>query len=81
MIQKENFWIDQEKAKSVIKEKNILENRLNSFLNLKKEYDELNELIKITSEDDEKLIKEINTNTKELIDKVGKKEFESFFFW
>jgi len=79
MIQKENFWIDQEKAKSVIKEKNILENRLNSFLNLKKEYDELNELIKITSEDDEKLIKEINTNTKELIDKVGKKEFESFF--
>ncbi len=78
MIQKENFWIDQEKAKSVIKEKNILENRLNSFLNLKKEYDELNELIKITSEDDEKLIKEINTNTKELIDKVRKKEFESF---
>ena len=52
---------------------------MNSFLSLEKEYDELNELIKITSEDDEKLIKEINTNTKELIDKVGKKEFESFF--
>ena len=46
MIQKENFWSDQESAQSIIKEKNILENRLNSFSILQKEYDELNELIK-----------------------------------
>ena len=78
MIQKENFWSDQKKAQSIIKEKNILENRLNSFSILKKEYDELNELIKITNEDDEKLISEINKNTKELIEKVRKKEFENF---
>jgi peptide chain release factor 2 len=78
MIQKENFWSDQESAQSIIKEKNILENRLNSFSILQKEYDELNELIKITSEDDEKLISEINKNTNQLIKKVRKKEFESF---
>ena len=78
MIQKENFWSDQESAQSIIKEKNILENRLNSFSILQKEYDELNELIKITSEDDEKLISEINKNTSQLIKKVRKKEFESF---
>ena len=36
MIQKENFWSDQKKAQSIIKEKNILENRLNSFFNIKK---------------------------------------------
>ena len=78
MIQKENFWSDQKKAQSIIKEKNILENRLNSFSILKKEYDELNELIKITNEDDEELILEINKNTNQLIKKVRKKEFESF---
>ena len=78
MVQKENFWSDQKKAQSIIKEKNILENRLNSFSILKKEYDELNELIKITNEDDEKLILEINKNTNQLIKKVRKKEFESF---
>ena len=78
MIQKENFWSDQKKAQSIIKEKNILENRLNSFSILKKEYDELNELIKITNEDDGKLISEINKNTNQLIKKVRKKEFESF---
>ena len=78
MILKENFWSDQESAQSIIKEKNILENRLNSFSILQKEYDELNELIKITSEDDEKLISEINKNTNQLIKKVRKKEFESF---
>ena len=78
MIQKENFWSDQESAQSIIKEKNILENRLNSFSILQKEYDELNELIKITSEYDEKLISEINKNTNQLIKKVRKKEFESF---
>ena len=51
---------------------------MNSFLSLEKEYDELNELIKITNNDDEKLILEINKNTKELIEKVRKKEFENF---
>ena len=51
---------------------------MNSFLSLEKEYDELNELIKITNEDDEKLISEINKNTNQLIKKVRKKEFESF---
>ena len=78
MIQKENFWSDKGNAQSIIKEKNILENRLNSFLALEKEYDELNELIKITNEDDEKLISEIDKNTNQLIQKVRKKEFESF---
>ena len=51
---------------------------MNSFLSLEKEYDELNELIKITNDDDEKLISEIDKNTKELIEKVRKKEFENF---
>ena len=63
MIRKENFWSDQKKAQSIIKEKNILENRLNSFSILKKEYDELNELIKITNEDDGKLISENAADT------------------
>ena len=78
MIQKENFWSNQENAQTIVKEKNILENRLNSFLILEKEYIELNELIKITNEDDEKLISEINKNTNQLIQKVREKEFESF---
>jgi len=78
IIQKENFWDDQKKAQSIIKEKNILENRFNSFSNLEKEYDELVELIKITNEEDEKLILEINKNTNELAKKVREKEFESF---
>ncbi len=56
MIQKENFWCDQEKAQSTIKEKNILEKKLNSFLSLENEFDELNELTKVTNEDDEKLL-------------------------
>ena len=51
---------------------------MNSFLSLEKECDELNELIKITNDDDEKLISEINKNTKELIEKVRKKKFENF---
>ena len=46
MVQKENFWSDQKKAQSIIKEKNILENRLNSFSSLKKEYDELIEKVR-----------------------------------
>ncbi len=78
MIQKENFWNDQEKAQSIIKEKNILEKKLNSFLSLENEFDELNELTKVTNEDDEKLLIEINKKTNELIKKVRKKEFENF---
>ena len=78
MIQKENFWSDQEKAQSIIKEKNILEKRLNSFFSLENEFDELNDLTKITNDDDEKLLIEINKRTNELIKKVRKKEFESF---
>ena len=78
MIQKENFWNDQEKAQSTIKEKNILEKKLNSFLSLENEFDELNELTKVTNEDDEKLLIEINKKTNELIKKVRKKEFENF---
>ncbi|PPR37685.1 MAG: Peptide chain release factor 2 [Alphaproteobacteria bacterium MarineAlpha6_Bin4] len=78
MIQKENFWIDKEKAEAVIKEKNILENRLNSYLSLEKEYNELNDLIKITNDDDGELILEISKNTNKLIEKVRKKEFENF---
>ena len=50
MIQKENFWSDREKAQSILKEKNILENQLSSFLILNKEHEELTELIKITDE-------------------------------
>ena len=38
---------------------------MNSFLSLEKEYDELNELIKVTNDDDEKLISEINKNGEE----------------
>jgi peptide chain release factor 2 len=78
MIQKENFWSNQENAQSIVKEKNILENRLNSFLILEKEYIELNELIKITNDNDQKLISDINKNTNQLIQKVREKEFESF---
>ena len=70
MIQKENFWSDREKAQTILKEKNILENQLSSFLILNKEHEELTELIKITDENDEKLINEINKNTNELIKKV-----------
>ncbi len=78
MIQKENFWSNQENAQTIVKEKNILENRLNSFLILEKEYIELNELIKITNDNDEKLISDINKNPNQLIQKVREKEFESF---
>ena len=78
MIQKENFWSDREKAQTILKEKNILENQLSSFLILNKEHEELTELIKITDENDEKLINEINKNTNELIKKVKKIVFESF---
>ena len=78
MIQKENFWSDQEKAQSIIKEKNILEKRLNSFFSLENEFNELNELTKITNDDDEKLLIEINKKTNELINEVRKKEFENF---
>ena len=45
MIQKENFWSDREKAQTILKEKNILENQLSSFLILNKEHEELTELI------------------------------------
>jgi len=78
MIQKEDFWNDQEKAQLIIKEKNTLENRVNSFLILEKEYDELSDLVKITDENDTQLISEIGNNTEELVKKVRKKEFESF---
>ena len=78
MIQKENFWSDQEKAQSIIKEKNILEKRLNSFFSLENEFNELNELTKVTNDDDEKLLIEINKKTNELINEVRKKEFENF---
>ena len=78
MIQEENFWSDQEKAQSIIKEKNILEKRLNSFFSLENEFNELNELTKITNDDDEKLLIEINKKTNELINEVRKKEFENF---
>ena len=79
MIQKENFWSDREKAQTILKEKNILENQLSSFLILNKEHEELTELIKITDENDEKLINEINKNTNELIKKLKKRNLKVFY--
>ena len=51
---------------------------MNSFLDLEKQHIELEELIGVSSESDEKLISEINKNVNELSKKVKKKEFESF---
>ena len=78
MIQKDNFWDNQIEARSTIKEKNNLEKRLSSFLLLEKDFNELNELIKITDESDEKFITEILNKTNQLQIKVKEKEFESF---
>ena len=78
MIQKEDFWNNQINAQSVIKKKNILENRMNSFLIIEKEYLDLKELNEITNEADIKLLNELSKNTEKLKIKVKKKEFESF---
>ena len=77
MIQKEDFWNNQINAQSVIKKKNILENRMNSFLIIEKEYLDLKELNEITNEADIKLLNELSKNTEKLKIKVKKKEFES----
>ena len=77
-IQKENFWNDQNLAKTKIKKKNIFQNKLFSQIELEKEFKELQELIEITDDQDTNFLEDINKKTLKLREKVKKKEFENF---
>ena len=77
-IQKENFWNDQNLAQTIIKKKNIFQNKLFSQIELEKEFKELQELIEITDDQDTNFLEDINKKTLKLKEKVKKKEFENF---
>ena len=77
-IQKENFWNDQNLAQTIIKKKNIFQNKLFSQIELEKEFKELQELIEITDDQDTNFLEDINKKTLKLREKVKKKEFENF---
>ena len=47
---KEGFWDDQEKAQSILKEKNALEDKVSKYENAKSELEDLPELIEMTVE-------------------------------
>jgi len=77
-IQQDNFWGDQNLAQTIIKERNVYQNKLFSQIELEKEFKELQELIEITDDQDANFLEDINNKTLILKEKVKKKEFENF---
>ena len=51
-IQQDNFWGDQNLAQTIIKKRNVYQNKLFSQIELEKEFKELQELIEITDDQD-----------------------------
>ena len=45
VITKDNFWSDNQKAQSILKQKNFLEKTINEFNNLDKVYNDLNDFV------------------------------------
>ena len=76
--QQDNFWDDQNLAQTIIKERNVYQNKLFSQIELEKEFKELQELIEITDDQDANFLEDINNKTLKLKEKVKKKEFENF---
>ena len=66
-----DFWNDQAKAQSVLKEKSSLEKKLNSYDDLKESFEDLKLTIELAeAEEDEELAGEAIEASKELNDRI-----------
>lgn len=74
----QNLWDDKEKAESILKEKTIIENKINKYNINNDNINYYNELTKL-SDNDETLNKEINENLKILKKEIEIFEIEIFF--
>ena len=73
-------WNDNEKASALMQEKTQVENRLNEYLSLKKDFEDNVELLEIAEdENDEKLVAEIENNLKEIQALADKNKVEALF--
>ena len=67
IIAKDDFWSDNQKAQSILKQKNFLEKTINEFNNLDKVYNDLNDFIlSLETEYDEELHFELKRDLKSL---------------
>lgn len=79
-IEDPNLWDFQSKAQSFLKEKSLLENKINEFINIAKEFSDLKQLHVMASEEsDNNLLIEIENLTNQLLNKVGDAEIKAFF--
>lgn len=73
----DDFWNDLNKAKSIMKDSNHLKERFNKYLTIKNQYNNLFDSYDVAYElEDEELIKELETNILDLLDKLGNFETE-----
>lgn len=76
----EDLWQDPKKAGIILKEKNLIENKLNNFLHLDNELNDSKELIEIIElENDESSLNELHDNLDKLAQKVENCKIEALF--
>ena len=79
-INKENFWKDQKKAKSLTKEKKFFEDLVLSFNNLKKEINNLKDLHSLgADEENDEITKDCELKLKDLVKDLKKNRSLLFF--
>tara|TARA_B110000438_G_C15810898_1_gene649590 strand:+ start:2148 stop:3209 length:1062 start_codon:yes stop_codon:yes gene_type:complete len=76
---KENFWKDNNKAKKIIKEKNLYESIVLSFENAKKEIEHIKELHALgTEEENQEVLKDCANKIELIFNQVKKNEINCF---
>jgi peptide chain release factor 2 len=75
-IAQSSFWHNQRAAQEVMQKTTQLKKHIEIWDNLTKDINDLAELIENTSEDDHKLIKELETSMEKLTKEFEKQEFE-----
>lgn len=76
----EDVWSDQEKAKLLFKEKNLLQEKLNLFQDLENRANDFSELAKMAwDEKDDKLLDDMESEFEKLLEDSEKVKIELFF--
>ena len=75
----EKFWKDQNLVKKTVKQKKFFENILNSFIDLSKEVEHINDLYNLAFEEkDEETIKDCNVRISKILSEIKKSETNCF---
>ena len=72
-----NFWTDQESAQTKVREMKLAKTAVDSFSELYKGLEDVAELIRICSDDDHKIIDEVQIDIKKLAMQVDELEFQT----